>query len=222
MENNTNEFLNIEQQFGSRIKALFNDATVKDKSPFDRGFAFPGIIEKDAVLFLGINPSYNKKNGENLNPFYSVGQSIEKGYFKRFSEAGRFCGATWTHLDLLGIRETNQKTVEALQGDYLGFICDHLDLSKEILEESRPKVLVVCNTMARRYLGKDRFGDHNIWMGYEFGDMQEDGAYRIQNKDSKLKGVPVFFSGMLTGQRALDNGSFERLQWHIKKVLAEC
>lgn len=31
--------------------------------------------------------------------------------------------------------------------------------------------------------------------------------------------IPLFFSGMLTGQRALDNGSFERLKWHIKKAV---
>jgi len=28
--------------------------------------------------------------------------------------------------------------------------------------------------------------------------------------------IPFFFSSMFTGQRALDNGSFERLIWHIK------
>lgn len=27
--------------------------------------------------------------------------------------------------------------------------------------------------------------------------------------------IPIFFASMLTGQRALDNYSFERLQWHL-------
>lgn len=40
---------------------------------------------------------------------------------------------------------------------------------------------------------------------------EELGTYTYKNN-------PFFFSSMLTGQRALDNGSFERLVWHIKKV----
>lgn len=35
-----------------------------------------------------------------------------------------------------------------------------------------------------------------------------------------LASVPVFFTSMLSGQRALDIGSFERLKWHINKVTA--
>ena len=31
--------------------------------------------------------------------------------------------------------------------------------------------------------------------------------------------IPTFLSGMLTGQRALDNYSLERLGWHIKQVI---
>jgi hypothetical protein len=30
--------------------------------------------------------------------------------------------------------------------------------------------------------------------------------------------IIIFFSGMLSGQHALDNGSFNRLKWHIKYV----
>ncbi len=33
------------------------------------------------------------------------------------------------------------------------------------------------------------------------------------------RNVPVIFSGMLSGQRALDIGSRVSLQWHIDKVL---
>ena len=33
------------------------------------------------------------------------------------------------------------------------------------------------------------------------------------------KRVPVFYSEMLPGAHAIDNGSFDRLVWHIKYVL---
>ena len=42
------------------------------------------------------------------------------------------------------------------------------------------------------------------------------GTYKITLNE---KSVPVFFSSMLTGQRALDKGSFERLKWHVKNVI---
>lgn len=31
--------------------------------------------------------------------------------------------------------------------------------------------------------------------------------------------VPIFYSGMLSGAHTIDNGSFDRLIWHIKYVL---
>ncbi|MEY3784343.1 MAG: hypothetical protein RLZZ230_665 [Candidatus Parcubacteria bacterium] len=33
------------------------------------------------------------------------------------------------------------------------------------------------------------------------------------------KKVPVFFTSMLSGQRALDRWSYERLVWHIKQAV---
>lgn len=55
-----------------------------------------------------------------------------------------------------------------------------------------------------RFLFDDKIGTHRITGNKEF--------------ETVLKGTPVFFTSMLTGQRALDNGSFERLGWHINKV----
>ena len=46
------------------------------------------------------------------------------------------------------------------------------------------------------------------------------GTYRIVNHPN-LNDTPIFFTSMLTGQRALDLGSYERLVWHIGFVLDE-
>ena len=54
-------------------------------------------------------------------------------------------------------------------------------------------------------------------MNFEFEFDDTIGTYRIINNPD-FKDTIVFFSGMLTGQRALDNGSFERLKWHLNKV----
>ncbi len=77
---------------------------------------------------------------------------------------------------------------------------------------SIPKIIVVDNTLARTFLGKDKVGEVDIWLDYEFKFDEEIGTYLWNN-------IPVFFTSMLTGQRALDNGSFERLKWQVKRAL---
>jgi len=44
------------------------------------------------------------------------------------------------------------------------------------------------------------------------------GTYKIELNN---KSTYVFFSGMLSGQRALDLDTFKRLEWHLKTVRKE-
>lgn len=99
------------------------------------------------------------------------------------------------------------------------FIYQQLMVSKELIEHIKPKAIVVSNTLARRFLGKEMNEEKTlgVWMGYEFVFDKNIGTDVIQN--GALRGTPVFFSSMLSGQRALDNGSKERLIWHLNKVL---
>jgi hypothetical protein len=78
-------------------------------------------------------------------------------------------------------------------------------------------------------MGKDRIvsedkdrPDENVWMGLNFKFDEDLGCDVIQaSKDTpvELVGTPVFFSSMLSGQRALDRGSWERLAWQMRRVL---
>lgn len=54
--------------------------------------------------------------------------------------------------------------------------------------------------------------------GWNFEFCTELGTHKII-RHKTLNGTPVFFTSMLSGQRALDNGSKERLIWHIGKIL---
>ena len=219
--------MDIGENFGKDIKALFGKAKYKNIHHVKRGFATNKIVQHDTILFIGLNPSYRKNDQDFKESFWDPGQSCTDRYFKPFVKISQYCDNTpWSHLDLLPIRETNQKEFEKLEKHHLNFIWENLMISKEILEAHKPRVIVVTNTLARKYLGKDRWIDkkgkeRDIWLGYQFGKMEEDGTFRILNEDSNLKNVPVFFSSMLSGQRALDKGSFERLKWHIDKVLKE-
>jgi len=129
----------------------------------------------------------------------------------------------WSHIDLLFVRWTNQKEVEQIMSEKNGveFLWKQLLISKQIIEESNPKIIVVNNSFARKLLGFDKSIKNgqvfDIWMGFDFKFDNKIGTYRITNNEI-LNGTPVFFTSMLTGQRALDNGSYERLIWHINYV----
>lgn len=212
------ESINIKNTFKGRLDLLFS-INLPDRPPFNRGYAVPESLIKNAIIFIGLNPSF--RNGDSSGCFfYKLDCSTTNDiYFKPFREIAERCHVDWDHLDVLFIRETSQKVIEQLEGEYASFYYEQIMITKEVLKLTQPKAIIVCNTVARRYMGKEQKNGEQVWMGYDFGSMQDDGTYRIQNANSKLQGVPVFFSGMLSGQRVLDIGSRERLVWHIKKVL---
>jgi len=65
---------------------------------------------------------------------------------------------------------------------------------------------------------KDKYREINIESGFDFIFDEIYGTDKIE-KPEKLKGKPIFFTSMLSGAGALDNGSKKRLIWHIKYVL---
>lgn len=226
------------QAFWEKYKTtVLNVKTDKhDDLLYDRGFAFQfdEEIRKPDILFLGINPSYidNLQNGNN---FYVKHEVTDYPYFKPFKRIQESLvekysrEIEWTHIDLLVFRETNQSFIKKKlipKKTHLGneFIIDQLTIARRILEHIQPKIIVVSNTMAKELLGRNR-GKHEktqeesgVWMGLNFEFNEATGTDKIINS-GKLDGTHVFFTSMLSGQRALDNGSRERLVWHINEVL---
>lgn len=213
------ETLNVKDNYGFEIENIWGDPKYLEndvtKPLIERGFTVQEEMKKNALLFIGINPSYS----EHYTKYYN---EPENAYFLKFIEISKNVGHEWTHTDLLFFRETNQKHIDViLSNKQAKFIYDQLMISKQIIENSKPKIIIVCNSLARHFFGieKNIEKDQGVWMNYDFEFNEELGTHVITNSDSKLKGVPVFFSSMLTGQRALDKGSLERLKWHIKFVL---
>lgn len=202
----------------------------------NRGFVYQyDEDEQDCeLLFLGMNPSYTVKHElKSDNPQYEgyYTRSTDRGYFKPFGlihdELLRACPTTyknWTHIDLFVFRETNQKVVEGIMRDHVGpsFLLDQLIIAKNRIAHIQPKVIVVNNALAREFTGFNRGGEgeneYGVWMGYTFEFDDVFGSYRITN-DENLKNTHVLFTSMLSGQRALDLGSRERLVWQIKRIL---
>ena len=205
---------------------------VEDSNLLDRGFGFQfdeGITNPD-VLFIGINPAYREDRPVSkqayskpankpgyFRPFHKMEEDFKKDYNREIS---------WTHIDLLAIRESQQSYVDNyLFKTELGteFINAQLDVAKELIEFLKPKVIVASNTLARELLGRNKktLADGRAvgtWMDCQFEFDQTLGTDKMITEND-LNGTPVFFTAMLSGQKALDRGTFQRLVWHIDAVL---
>lgn len=210
--------LSVKDLFGHRLESLWDDEQFSfSGTRFEdikrRGFAIQDQIYYGGIVFVGINPSYNENTGDKGNIFYNPTFVTTYPYFREFVNISNEVGLPWSHLDLTFVRETSQKFIQDINSNnaplFLKFLQEQYALAKEIIAESRPAVIVVCNALASEWIRNDQSLD-------KYFD-EELGTYRISG--GALDGTPLFYSGMLTGQRALDKGSRERLVWHIKKAV---
>lgn len=196
----------------------------KDVLKRDFLFQFDDVKNPD-VVFVGINPSYG--GGIDDRKTYCI-DSLKTSYFKPFKDILDTIHLNvsreikWTHLDLLVFRETRQDFItKKLFKNHNGriFLKEQLVVSISLLEYYNPKIIVVSNALARRLFKKETGIRELDDFGYIF-EFNNDFGTDVISKGF-LKGTPVFFTSMLSGQRALDTGSRQRLEWHIAKVLED-
>lgn len=206
--------LNIEETYKKEIESIWQDTKYGSIPFIERGYAVQRDIPYGSILFIGINPSFSEKKTKVQESFFYSNHQQEEvhQYFRKFQDIAEKTKIEWSHLDLLYIRQTDQKIVKSIFNNNIGneFLQKQLVISKSIIEKSKPKIIVVSNAYARDlFIGQclinTRF-DESI------------GTHKIVN-NFDLEGTPVFFTSMLTGQRALDNGSYDRLVWHINYIL---
>ena len=186
-------------------------------------------ISETGIIFIGLNPSLDEKTRIELEKSSDISLKYydldgKHKYFKKFPEIADCVKLPWSHLDLLYFRETNQDSINKNLFNQSGidFIYKQLMVTKSLLDkllsDNKLKIFVVNNSLAREFLGKDRpeayKEDQPHWMDYRFHWDENLGTYLCN-------GHPFFFTSMLTGQRALDKGSLERLKWHINMVKAK-
>ena len=229
----------INEKINSKILSVWK----KHFGASDKVYApiFYDDFKTGGILFIGMNPSFNPRGirkimrgteFEKMDPetFYNwrtaaqdsahvddsirFGRLVHDGYafFKRMHEIAKECKTHFQHIDLFVYRQTKQKEFLRLVRDKKRVLNalgrDQLDIFLEALKEIRPAVIVVSNAgscgIIREYF-KDRLS---------FDD--ERGFHWLKLDGTR---VPIFFSSMLSGQRALDTGSYERLVWHIKQAV---
>ena len=216
------ENLDLEESLKNKLEAIWERVEFQNSIKLIKnGYAAPKALKKNALMFIGLNPSFSERSDKKSHFYelYSPDHEIHS-YFKKFPLIANSLNLDWAHLDLLYLRQTNQRGVEKLIRNKVGlaFIVEQYTLSKKILEESCPKIIVVNNSFSRKLFGYHNSDGENTWMGYNLVLNQNWGTHEITNKNSPLNGVPVFFTSMLSGQRALDLGFLDRLLWHLKFV----
>ena len=112
---------------------------------------------------------------------------------------------------MFSLRSRPQHVVQEIVNDpaSLGFVEEQLKLFRMIVDGASPRAIVVVNALA----------SHLIRTRRALGDLDYDEELGVAMYKIGDKRVPVFYSGMLSGAHAIDNGSFDRLIWHIKYVL---
>ena len=210
----------------NKVIELWENQDISKRVPL-----FYSDLKKNSLLFIGLNPSFSetgfkrilkdtdyenivsdledyfsfdKFEKKKIKDFQKIGQiSREKyQYFTKFKDLSEAIKCDWEHIDLLFMRQTNQKEVEKMLKINGQFIREQIDLTTGLIKTLTPKMIVVENAFVSRIL-KEKLElkwDDNI------------GTYRFDEK------TPTFLSGMLTGGRALDLGSYDRLKWHLKFV----
>lgn len=179
-----------------------------------RGYDIIDKVQKDGLLFVGINPSFDESFVGACASM--VRESDNGGYDHPYFTKPRLLNdaigqGELSHVDMFSIRTRHQYVIRDMVNDSAcgEFVDKQLGLFRTIVNGACPKAIVVINAFASNLIkGGRALGTlvHNADLGVDM--------YRISEKR-----VPVFYSGMLSGAHALDNGSYERLVWHIQYVL---
>src|SRR5690606_21992715 len=81
-------------------------------------------------------------------------------YFKKLGQVANSTELSWTHIDLLFIRETNQNKIHHILRDEENcgpeFIYQQLLVADKLIKYTNPKVIVVCNALASLFFGKEK------------------------------------------------------------------
>ena len=186
--------------YGTKLKILLEGYLAKNELLAKRGFFLFEKLEEDAMLFIGINPSnvknIHKYSINNENGVYWGREEFKKEYSRFYKPFNKLSlGMKWSHLDLFFSLETNSKKLKEMKGNK--FLEEQYNISTEIIKKIEPKIIIVGNAYASDLI-KEKF-DCNF--------INEIGTYVIK----EFNNIPIFFSGMFSGQHALDKGSIERL-----------
>ena len=229
------------QEINSKIVSLWNKYFKDDINVYAP--IFYDEFKKGGLLFVGMNPSFSSRgfktvlqNTEfkdmdpeiffkwsniSMNPALiddcikveNYAYKNYSQYFGRPIEIAKKVSLDWQHVDLFLYKETAQNrfvTRITDKGKLNEFAIDQISLFEDALAKIEPLCVVVTNAFASEILRK-HIKDELTW--------GEERGFHWFTKSGKK--IPIFFSSMLSGQRALDRWSYERLLWHIVQAVKD-
>ena len=135
-------------------------------------------------------------------------------YFNKIRKVASNYKLNFQVADLFLIRETNQNEIKPLifvnkkEEVLTDFAKKQIKIFLNLIYISKPSIILIGNALAssiiKNYLSNKIIFDNNL------------GTWIMEINNCK---TPIFFSGMLSGQRVLDNHSMERLEWQIKRCI---
>lgn len=201
------------------------------------------IFTNSPILFVGMNPSgadikhYHDNNKKPDEVYIYRGKS---SYYEAMHDFANKClkkgvndevpfDGEYSVLDLFGIVQSTQKEI---QNDFLKYPSKYakmFDLFLKYVEMVNPKVIIVANAFVRRVL-RDKYLNvnddkkygtfyYNLSgnLKYKLEDNHDYGGYTFTINGASFQ---LYFSSMLSGQRALDIGSRENLIWLVSNFLS--
>jgi len=227
-------------QINSDLEALWTD-TFRNQSNAYAPLPYTDP-KHDAIVFVGLNPSFSLQgwnallpyaNSPNIEPSSFFGWPRPQGFDAELAdeleelarERYRFYAhhkalaealeLPWEHIDLFAYRETDQSKAKPLvvdnesEGRLTSFGEAQFKLFEEVLCLAKPKAVIVVNALASQIYRCRRQPTFDSATGLYY------------DKTRTTPRFPVFFSGMLTGARALDRFSRDRLFWHVANALGK-
>lgn len=141
-------------------------------------------------------------------------------YFKKMHKLAEYIynsdSPPWLHLDLYFYRKTNQNYLKKLIDLMPPFFQSQIYLSKDIIFWLKPSIILVANVYAGEVFREMYFPESRDGFFENVPLNDKTGAYDLSLDENHI--AHVFFTGMFSGQRAMDNGSYHRLKWHLKAV----
>jgi hypothetical protein len=196
-------------------------------TPSDRGDLLPLLLtplKKRSLLFVGFNPSFSKRLSEDNTPKFKYRElsadeiKITAGYdtacydtypyFTKMRKIAKELDLEFQHLDLFFIRCTNQAEVEnqlLTKEGFRPFGKQQFELFLAALKLAEPKCVVVANAKSSSILKGEL-------------DLQLSNDVSVYYTSSEID-CPFHLGSMLSGQRAMDVHSVERLTHAIKTSL---
>lgn len=192
-------------------------------------------ILKNEVTFLSINPSLPPNGRVDATkgfyphpPYAMIDYKREKKeiypFFRKFYEIGEALNQPWTMLDLLYERESTQVELEikynpkSINECDKFFLLNQIKLTFEILENVKPKVVVISNAGSDKLIHQNL---KNLNIIQELPCEENGFIYKLNgipfiSNESKFLGSPQHFN------RSKKDGRLEKLVNEIKRVIKSC